>query len=212
MYKHVFKRILDLLISIIALPVLGIISLVVVPLIKKEDKGPAIYISDRIGKDEKPFNMYKFRTMKVNAPDIRTKDNETYNAEEDPRLTKVGRTIRKLSIDETPQILNVLKGDMSIIGPRPNLNDNGLHEFTLDEKRRLEVRPGITGYNQAFYRNSIPKEAKFKNDVFYVDNLSFFLDIKILIQTAKTILKKDNIYNDKSIEVDNESDNCDRGN
>ena len=201
MYKHFIKRVLDVLISIITLPFLGIICLVVVPIIKMDDRGPAFYSSDRIGKNCKGFKMIKFRSMKVNAPDIRTKDNETYNSEDDPRLTKIGKVLRKLSIDETPQIFNVLKGDMSIIGPRPNLNDKPLDELSQIEIKRLEVRPGITGYNQAYFRNSIPMNKKFENDLFYVENLSFKLDLEILIQTVKVILKRENVYNDESIEA-----------
>lgn len=200
MYRCFFKRLLDIIISLICLPFFVIISLIVCPLIWIEDRGNPFYSSDRLGKNKKGFKMLKFRSMKVNAPDIRTKDNETFNSENDPRLTKVGKIIRKLSIDETPQIINVLIGDMSIIGPRPNLNDYDAHEFTSDEIKRLEVRPGITGYNQAFFRNSITKVEKFKNDVYYVEHLTFAMDIKVLVQTFKSILMKKNIYNDKSIE------------
>lgn len=199
MYKLLIKRLLDIIISLCCLPFLLIICIVVAPLIWIEDKGNPFYTSDRLGKNKKPFNMIKFRSMKVNAPDIRTKDNETFNAADDPRLTKIGKVIRNLSIDETPQILNVLIGDMSIIGPRPNLNDYDAHEFTADEIKRLEVKPGITGYNQAYFRNSITKAEKFKNDVYYVEHLSFMMDVKVIIQTVKSILMKDNIYNDKSI-------------
>lgn len=201
MYKHFLKRVLDVLISIIALPFLGIICLVVIPIIKLDDHGSAFYTSDRIGKNCKGFKMIKFRSMKVNAPDIRTKDNETYNSEDDPRLTRIGKILRKLSIDETPQIINVLKGDMSIIGPRPNLNDKPLDKLSEIEIQRLEVRPGITGYNQAYFRNSIPMSKKFENDVYYVKNLCFVLDLKVLIQTVKVILKRENVYNDESIEA-----------
>lgn len=211
MYQKFVKRVLDILISLICLPFLGIISFFAVLLIKREDHGPAVYVSDRLGKDAKGFHMYKFRSMKVNAPDIRTKDNETFNSEDDERLTKIGKIIRKLSIDETLQILNVLKGDMSIIGPRPNLNDYGAHTLSSLELKRLEVRPGITGYNQAYFRNSIPMEEKFKNDVYYVEHLTFWMDLKVLIQTIRIILKKDNVYNDDSIEVENESLSGNRG-
>lgn len=195
MYKKYGKRILDIIISIVGLPFLGVLCLIFVPLIKFEDNGPAFYYSERIGKNKKSFKMIKLRSMRVNSPDIRTKDNETYNSLDDVRLTKIGKIIRKLSIDETPQLLNVLRGDMSIIGPRPNIDDHEGHEFTLDEIRRLEVRPGITGYNQAYYRNSISKAEKFQNDVFYVDHLSFEFDVKILLKTIVTVLRRDNIYN-----------------
>lgn len=199
MYKCFIKRILDILVSLLFLPFLGLAFIIVVPLIKLEDNGPAIYVSDRLGKNKNGFNMYKFRSMKVNAPDIRTKDNETFNSENDERLTKIGKIIRKLSIDELPQILNVLKGEMSLIGPRPNINDHGAHKLSDLEIKRLQVRPGITGYNQAYFRNSIPMEEKFKNDVYYVENISFILDIKIIFKTIKTVIFKDNIYNNKSI-------------
>lgn len=205
MYKKYVKRTLDIFISIISLPILGIISILVIPLIKKEDRGPVIYVSDRLGRGVKGFKMYKFRTMKVNAPDIRTKNNETFNSENDNRLTKIGKILRKLSIDETPQIINVLKGDMSIIGPRPNLNDYGEHVLSKIELKRLEVRPGITGYNQAYFRNSISMEEKFRNDVYYIEHLTFLMDIKILIQTVRTVFKKDNVYNEESVEVENGS-------
>lgn len=165
------------------------------PLIKIEDKGPIFYFSERLGMNKKSFRMIKLRSMKVNSQDIRTKDNETFNSPDDERLTKIGKLIRKLSIDETPQLINVLLGDMSIIGPRPNLDDHEGHVFTEDEIRRLEVRPGITGYNQAFFRNSIPKNEKFKNDVYYVDNISFLLDLKIFLKTISTILRRSNVYN-----------------
>ena len=212
MYKYFFKRVLDVLISIIALPFLGLICLVVIPIIKIDDHGPAFYTSDRIGKNCKGFKMIKFRSMKVNAPDIRTKDNETYNSEDDPRLTRVGKILRKLSIDETPQIINVLKGDMSIIGPRPNLNDKPLEKLSEIEIQRLEVRPGITGYNQAYFRNSIPISKKFENDVYYVKNLCFALDLRVLIQTVKVILKRENVYNDESIEASDGSLSSNRSN
>ena len=165
MYKKVFKRIIDIFLSVLCLPILFLASIFIIPMIWMDDRGPAIYKSDRLGRNCKDFYMYKFRTMKVNAPDIRTENNETYNSDDDPRLTKVGKVLRKLSLDELPQIINVIKGDMSIVGPRPNINDHGEHQLNELEIKRLEVRPGITGYNQAYYRNSIPMDEKFVNDV-----------------------------------------------
>ena len=112
MYKKYFKRILDLALAIIALPIWFIILIVIGPLIYFEDKGPIFYNAPRLGKNGKIFKMYKFRTMKVNSPDLRNEDGSTYNSENDPRLTRIGRLLRKTSLDETPQIINVLKGDM----------------------------------------------------------------------------------------------------
>ena len=134
--------------------------------------------------------------MKVNSPDIKNADGSTFNGENDPRVTKVGRFMRKTSIDELPQFLNVLKGDLSLIGPRAHLTTNYKGYDLLDEKRkkRLDVRPGITGYSQAYFRNSITGEQKIENDVYYAENISFKLDVKILIQTVKSVLKRENIY------------------
>ena len=198
MYKDVFKRFIDLFIAILISPVFIALFIIVGPLIYLQDNGNIFYNSLRLGKNGKIFKMYKFRSMKVNAPDIRNNDGSTFNSAKDSRLTKIGKFIRKTSIDEIPQILNVLKGDMSIIGPRPDLPEAiGLYgDF---EKRKLLVRPGITGYSQAYFRNSIDSTSKFKNDVFYVDNISFLMDIRILFKTVLIVLCRRNIYADEEI-------------
>jgi undecaprenyl phosphate N,N'-diacetylbacillosamine 1-phosphate transferase len=170
-------------------PVLVIIG----GLIYYEDRGSIFYNALRLGRDGKTFKMYKFRSMKENAKDLRNEDGSTYNAEDDPRLTKIGRFIRRASIDELPQFLNVLKGDMSLIGPRPDLPEH-MRLYKGNESRKLEVRPGITGYNQAYFRNSIPWKERIQNDIHYIDNLSFIMDIKIMLQTIKIIVKKEKIY------------------
>lgn len=198
MYKGCFKRIFDLLLSIIALPIWLIMLIIIGPIIYFEDRGSIFYNAPRLGKDGKIFKMYKFRSMKENAPDIRNEDGSTFNAEYDPRLTLIGKFIRKTSIDETPQILNVIKGDMSIIGPRPDLPE-AINFYTENESRKLDLKPGVTGYSQAFYRNSIDSDLKFANDVFYVDHISFALDVKIFIRTIKSIIARDNVFiKDKS--------------
>lgn len=144
-------------------------------------------------KNGKIFKMYKFRSMKVNAPDIRNKDGSTFNAVDDPRLTKVGAILRKTSLDETAQLLNVLVGDMSLVGPRPFLPVKG---FTPQgfAKDRLMVRPGLTGYAQAYYRNSINQKRQEEIDSYYANNLNFILDAKIVLKTIKTVLLRKNIY------------------
>lgn len=177
MYRVFFKRFFDLVLSIIALPFFLIILLIVSPIIYFQDLGSIFYNASRLGKSGKIFKMYKFRSMKMNAPDLRNDDGSTFNAENDSRLTKIGKFLRKTSLDETPQLLNVIKGDMSIIGPRPDLPE-AIHLYDEISKKRLSVRPGITGYNQAYYRNSVPTEDKYRNDVYYIDNLSLILDIK----------------------------------
>jgi undecaprenyl phosphate N,N'-diacetylbacillosamine 1-phosphate transferase len=193
MYKKYFKRILDLILALIALPFWFIILIIVGPVIYFQDKGPIFYNAPRLGKDGKIFKMYKFRSMKVNAPDIRNKDGSTFNSEDDPRLTKIGKLIRKTSIDETPQLLNIIKGDMSIIGPRPDLPEHR-ELYEENEERKLEVRPGVTGYNQAYYRNTIPWKKRIQHDIYYIDHLSLWLDIKIFFKTAVSVLKREDIY------------------
>lgn len=194
MYKKYVKRILDLMISIIGMPFFLLVFIVIAPIIYFSDKGPVFYNADRIGKKGKVFKMYKFRSMKVDAPDIRLPDGSTYNSADDPRVTKIGKIIRKTSVDELPQILNVFLGDMSWIGPRPNLPTVSYAELDEPHRHRLDVKPGITGYNQAYFRNSVSAEQRTINDNYYVNNLSFFLDVKILIRTIISVIKKDNIY------------------
>ena len=134
--------------------------------------------------------------MRVNAPDLRNADGSTYNGADDPRVTKIGKLMRKTSLDELPQLLNVLKGDMSIVGPRGFLTTKfkSLELLSEPERKRLTVRPGITGYSQAYFRNSISMEDKIKYDCYYVDHMSFWLDIKIIVQTAVSVVKHENIY------------------
>lgn len=193
MYKGFIKRLFDLLLAIIALPFLLIIFAILGPIIYFQDRGTIFYNAPRLGKDGKIFKMYKLRSMKINAPDLRNEDGSTFNAEDDPRLTKIGKIIRKTSLDETPQLLNILKGEMSIIGPRPDLPEQqSLYEGI--ERRKLEVRPGVTGFNQAYYRNTIPWKERIKHDIYYVDNLSFWLDVKIFCRTAISVLKRKDIY------------------
>lgn len=202
MYRYGIKRFMDVVMSLLALPILLIVMIPVAILIKLEDKGPVFYNAPRLGKKMKEFKMYKFRSMKVNAPDIRNEDGSTFNAENDPRVTKIGRILRKTSIDELPQLLNVLKGDMSFVGPRPSpLGNKDL--YPKEYFRKFEVRPGITGYNQAVLRNKSTMEQRVANDLFYVEKLSFLLDIKILFMTFASVIKSKNInrYNNEKEKV-----------
>ena len=195
MYAMYIKRIIDLIISICAFPFFIILFVIIAPFIFLEDRGSVFYRAKRRGLNGCVYEMYKFRSMKMDAPDIRNDDNSTYNSPDDPRITKIGRVLRKTSIDEIPQIINVLKGDMSIIGPRPTTIDKPLELY--DEKRlvRLKVKPGITGYTQAYYRNSITQEEKFEFDAQYALEVSFILDTKIFFRTIYTVLAGKNIYN-----------------
>jgi undecaprenyl phosphate N,N'-diacetylbacillosamine 1-phosphate transferase len=194
MYQSFLKRFLEITVALSALPLLLLIFTVVAPIIFFTNKGPVFYNAYRMGKNGSRFKMYKFRTMKVNAPDLRNPDGSTYNAEDDPRLTPVGRFLRKTSIDELPQLINVLIGDMSFVGPRPTLYSDKYSSYNEQTKKRFSVRPGITGYTQAYFRNSIGQEEKFMHDIWYVENLSFLLDIKVIIKTVVSVIKRENIY------------------
>lgn len=193
MYKRYLKRIFDFLIALVALPFFGLLYLFIAPAIYFEDKGPVFYNGERIGQNGKIFKMHKFRSMKVNAPDIRLPDGSTYNGEDDPRVTKVGRFLRETSLDEIPQLLNILKGEMSLIGPRPDPPD-WLDKYPEELRVFLEVKPGITGYSQAYYRNSDDSYEKIVHDADYAKNISFWFDVKIFFKTIQTVLKHENIY------------------
>ena len=194
MYEHFFKRLIDLVLALIALPFVLLAIVIMAPIIYINDPGPIFYNALRRGRKGKNFRMMKFRSMYVNSPDLRNADGSTFNSSKDPRVTKVGRFMRKMSIDEIPQHLNVLKGDMSFIGPRPALVSVPYDELEGNAKKRLDVRPGITGYSQAYYRNSIGLEEKFKYDCYYVDHISFIMDVKIIIKTVMSVIKSENIY------------------
>lgn len=196
MYIHFFKRVLDLVVALIALPFVLVIIIIVGPVIWLDDHGPIFYAGKRIGKGGKLFGMLKFRSMKVNAPDIRLEDGSTYNGEDDPRVTKVGKFLRKTSLDEIPQFLNVLSGQMSLIGIRPDTPD-WLEKYNEHERVILTVKPGITGYNQAYFRNSADGETKLRNDVYYAEHISFWFDVKIFFKTIKTVLFRENINVDE---------------
>lgn len=193
MYKHFFKRLIDFFISLAALPFVLLLCLFVAIAIKLDDGGPVFYYASRIGKGGRIFKMFKFRSMKVNAPDLRMEDGSTYNAADDPRVTKVGKFLRSTSLDEIPQLLNVFLGDMALIGPRPD-SAFYLEHYTDEERVILTVRPGISGWNQAVNRNSVGTKEKLQNDIYYVNHLSFCFDMKIIWMTLKGVLAHKDIY------------------
>lgn len=196
MYRKYIKRLLGLLLSIVCLPIFFIIFIIVAPIIVLEDRGPVFYNAPRLGRNGKIYKMFKFRSMKVNAPDLRNEDGSTYNGDDDSRVTRIGKILRKMSIDETPQLLNILKGDMALIGPRPDLPD-ALSIYQPGEEKKLSVLPGITGYSQAYHRNLIDLHDRFKEDVYYVEHLTFSMDVKIFFQTIRTVLLHKGIYRDE---------------
>ena len=193
MYEIYFKRVIDILLSILALPIWIIVAAPIMIAIKIEDGGPVFYKSMRVGKHFKQFAMFKFRSMKVNAPDYRNTDGSTYNASNDPRVTKVGKFLRETSLDETPQLLNIIKGDMSIIGPRAG-DWESVDTYEVDEKDKCKVRPGLTGYCQAYYRNNATVREKRLKDAWYANNISLWLDLKIFFKTIATVVKRENLY------------------
>ena len=186
------KRLFDLILSMLLMVPVGIVIIISAFFIKCEDGGPVFYVANRTGRFGKVFKMYKLRSMKVDAPDIRLSDGSTYNGDDDPRVTKFGRLARKTSIDELPQVINIIKGDMSFVGPRPD-TPIGSAAYDEDEKIILTVRPGITGYNQALNRNAVLTKEKLKNDIYYVKNLSLLLDIKIIFLTLYSVLFHKNV-------------------
>lgn len=195
MYQHFFKRIIDICIGLIALPFVLLVILCCAPFIWWTDKGPIFYNATRAGKDYKPFKMFKLRSMYVNSPDLKNPDGSTYNSDDDPRVTPIGRFMRKTSLDEFPQFLNILTGDMSFIGPRPKLwsSDWRLEDMPEDYRDSYLVKPGITGYAQAYYRNSITQDEKFHWDAYYAKRISFGMDIKIIFQTFYSVIGRKNI-------------------
>lgn len=200
MYKYFFKRLIDIIIGLVALPFVLLIIVCFAPLIYFCDKGPVFYNATRAGKDYKPFKMFKLRSMYVNSPDLKNPDGSTYNSEHDPRVTPIGRFLRKTSLDEFPQFLNILLGDMSFIGPRPKLYNpekypNGLEG---DMKNSFKVKPGVTGYAQAYFRNSITQSEKYRWDAYYAENVSFKLDVKIIFQTVWSVIARKNINTEES--------------
>lgn len=189
------KRILDFLIALIALIVFSPIILIVAILVYIKLGSPIIFKQDRPGKDGKVFKMYKFRTML----DSYNKFGEPLPDEE--RLTKFGKILRSTSLDELPELINVIKGDMSLVGPRPLLVEY-LELYSEEQNRRHDVRPGITGWAQVNGRNSISWNEKLNLDVEYVDNLSFLLDIKILFLTVYKVFKRDGINQDGNVTIE----------
>lgn len=200
MYQHFFKRLLDIIGSLIILPFVLLEIIILAPFIWLTDKGPVFYNATRAGMNYKPYKMFKLRSMYVNSPDLKNPDGSTFNSDNDPRVTPIGRIMRKMSLDEFPQMLNVLLGDMSFVGPRPKLWKEGKQLAEMDENHRksYSVRPGVTGYAQAFFRNSITQDEKFKWDAYYADNLTMWMDIKILFQTVWSVVARKNINTEQS--------------
>ena len=186
MYKEILKHLLDFFIALIVFLTLCPLYLILILLLSIQNKGKPFFFQERPGKNQKPFKIIKFKTM------TDAKDQEGNLLPDNLRLTKLGRIMRKLSLDELPQLINVLKGDMSLVGPRPLLFKY-IPLYSKEQLRRHQVRPGITGWAQVNGRNSISWTKKFELDVYYVNNVSFLLDIKILWLTALKVIKKEGV-------------------
>lgn len=181
-YRNYGKRIIDIFFSCIMLLILWPVFLIIAMLVKLDDQGPAIFVQERLTLNGRVFKMYKFRTMCVNAE---KKGTGVYSFENDPRITRVGKILRKLSLDELLQLVNIFKGDMSFVGPRPILTYHPCkyEDYTEKEKEIFTIRPGITGWAQINGRNTVDWVQRFELNEWYVKNLSLKLDIKIVLKT-----------------------------
>lgn len=193
----VIKKLLDYVFSLVGTVLLIPVFIVVAIAIKLGSPGPVFFKQTRVGLDGREFPAYKFRSMVQNAEDINLKERITEDKygviQDDPRITRVGNFLRKTSLDELPQILNILRGEMSFIGPRPDIVPQAKC-YTTWERRRLEMKPGISGWAQVNGRNRLSWPEKFKLDIWYADHYSLGLDLRILLKTLKVIFEADGIY------------------
>lgn len=204
MYKHFFKRFFDVAISLLCLVLLSPVLLVTCILIKLDSKGPIIFKQERLGLNGKVFNIYKFRSMVVGAEKT---GSGVYSNRQDTRVTHIGKILRATSIDELPQIFNIIKGDMSLIGPRPPLTYHPwtIDKYTIEQMRMFEVRPGITGWAQINGRKGVEWNNRIKLNVWYVDNVSFLLDLRIfLITILKVVSNEDNENSNATVTTEKE--------
>ena len=196
MYRLLFKRVIDIFLSLIFILLFWWLYIVIAILVRKKLGSPVIFKQKRPGINEKIFTMYKFRTM------IDKKDGDGNLLPDKDRLTKFGRFLRSTSLDEIPELWNVLKGEMSLVGPRPLLVEY-LSKYTEKEKKRHEVRPGITGFAQVNGRNNTTWEDRFKNDIYYVENISFSLDLKIIIKPFLKVIRNSDINQSEDVTMKN---------
>jgi len=201
MYKRYVKRVIDVIASIIFLILFAIPLLLISALIKLDSEGPVIFKQDRLGLKGKVYRIYKFRTMYVGAE---TRGTGVYSEKGDPRVTKIGRLLRATSLDELPQMINILKGDMSFIGPRPPLTYHPwpMEEYTEEQRRMFDVRPGITGWAQINGRKTVEWNRRIRYNIWYVNHMSLLLDIKIIFMTViKVLFNADNENSGMTVET-----------
>jgi undecaprenyl phosphate N,N'-diacetylbacillosamine 1-phosphate transferase len=187
------KRLLDLFLCCLTLPIALPLIAICTLAVRLSSSGPILFRQERIGINRTPFKILKFRSMYVNAPDLRNSDGSTFNGAQDRRVTPVGRFLRKTSLDEVPQLINVMRGEMSFVGPRPDLPDSIQH-YRPEDYLRLSVLPGITGLPQVRGRNTLPWEVRREMDVEYAKTRSLWLDIRIILMTFPAVLLGRGIY------------------
>ncbi|MBE6986470.1 MAG: sugar transferase [Ruminococcaceae bacterium] len=207
MYKKCGKRILDVILALFGLILLCIPMLIVAVLIKCTSPGPALFKQERLGLGGKIFKIYKFRSMRMDSEHT---GSGVYSGKGDPRVTGIGRIIRATSIDELPQFINILRGDMSFIGPRPPLTYHPwpLEQYTQEQRRMFDVRPGITGWAQIHGRKCLEWHERIRLNTWYVDNVTFLLDVKILLKTvAKVFTNADNENTGATVTYNKETHN-----
>ena len=195
MYRYFFKRFFDFVLSLLAIIILSPIMIIIAIIVKIKLGSPIIFTQERPGKNEKIFKMYKFRSM------TDQRDEKGNLLPDDVRLTKFGKLLRSTSLDELPELFNIFKGDMSIVGPRPLLV-RYLDRYNEHQRHRHDVRPGITGWAQCNGRNAISWEEKFDLDVYYTKHVSLVLDIKIIFKTVKVVLFREGISSETSITME----------
>ncbi len=189
-WQSAFKRTFDIIVSLVALSLLSPLIALIALAIKLDDRGPVLFVQERAGKDGKPFGCVKFRTMVVGAAAM---GRGLEIAPGDERITRVGRFLRSLTLDEIPQMLNIVKGDMSIVGPRPTVMSQ-VARYTPHQRRRLEVKPGMAGWAWIHGRNRLPWSERIEMDIWYVDHWSFWLDLKILFKAFLMLFRREGVY------------------
>ena len=197
-YNKYIKSFIDIVLSFIVLVLLSPVFLIIAICIKIESKGPVFFVHKRVGKNGKMIGIYKFRSMVANAeelikqftPEQMKEFKENFKLENDPRITKVGSFLRKTSLDELPQLVNILKGDLSIIGPRPVIGEE-LEKYGINKEKFLSVTPGLTGYWAANGRSCTSYEKRMEMELYYIDNLSWKMDIKVFFKTILSVIKRE---------------------
>ena len=195
MYAKYIKRMLDFILSIIVLLLISPLMLIIATIVKIDSRGPIFFVQERLGRNGRVFKIIKFRTMVLNAE--KEGDGICVNSENDNRITRIGKFLRKTSLDELPQLINIIKGDMAFVGPRPPVtyHPHKYGEYPVKQRQRFIVRPGLTGLAQVEIRNAASWDKRIEFDLDYIKKITFYGDLKIFIKTVGKIFENDSIYN-----------------